>query len=321
MLFRSAALAFAAAVLALEGVAAGAAGLAALGVLAVARALCSVSHKDALAATLPKARRGAVTGLASSLAAAGVLAFGALLAAGTIPLAPAPVALAVALAGALLLLAALVFLVLPEPANPAPDAEEASSGLAPLAAEPELRRFVVARALLAATAFAPPFIVLAAGEAGPELSDLGGLLLASGLAYAVSGRLWGRLADRSSRRALATAGALACVTLAGAAFLAPNGPLPFAPVFLFLAALAHAGVRTARKTHLTDMAPKDAKAAWTAAANTVLGLVLLAGAALGPLADAQGPWAVLALLSLASLAAVPASLRLAEAQTPSQAAP
>ncbi len=75
-------------------------------------------------------------------------------------------------------------------------------------------------------------------------------------------------------------------------------------VLLFLAAVAHHGVRVGRATYLVDMADADNRAQLTAVSNTVMGVFLLAGGGLG-LVDARfGTQAVLGLLGVVAVAAV-----------------
>ncbi|MEL6766930.1 MAG: MFS transporter [Pseudomonadota bacterium] len=314
-----AAIAIALAALSLDGAAGGLAVVAALALLSVARAACSLSHKDAVADSVPKRRRGAVTGAGTSIAAAAVFAFGAGLATGVLPLTVTTVAGAAVLAGLAWLAAAAVFLTLDEIARETEHTrgEALRTLLAPLRQDAALRRFIAVRGCLTVTALAPPFLVMAEqGRMGasepPGLASLGPLVLASAAASISSGYLWGRVADRSSRWALIAAGGLSALVLGvGAAlgFLTGGlGGLSGAVALMFLAQLAYGGVRQGRKVHLTDMATRETRAGHTALANTVIGIVLLAGGLLGLLADAAGPAAVLALS--AALAALGAYLAL-----------
>ncbi|MEM7496572.1 MAG: MFS transporter [Pseudomonadota bacterium] len=315
-----AALSIGAAALSLTGAAGGLAVLAALAVLSVARAGCSLSHKDAVAENVPKTRRGAVTGAGTSLAAAAVFLFGAGLATGILPLTVATIAGAAALAGIAWILAAGVFMTLDETARETspPEGERLGALFKPLREDAALRRFVAVRACLAVTALAPPFLVMLAGgqgagggaDAGAQaLASLGPLVLASAAASIVTGYLWGRIADRSSRRALMASGGLAALVLGVAAMLGAMtgglGGIAGAVATMFMAQLAYGGVRQARKLHLTDMTTRETRAGHTALANTVIGVALLAGGLLGLLADFAGPAAALALSSaLAVLGAV-----------------
>src|SRR6056297_1935069 len=126
-----AALGIAAAALLWEGAAAGAAIVACLAVLAVARSASSVSYKDALARTIGKRRRGAITGLAASVAAVSVFGVGLLMAAGLFEVAVVPLAAIIALAGAAFILASVIFLTLREP-DKTPDTEDDDGTLAAL---------------------------------------------------------------------------------------------------------------------------------------------------------------------------------------------
>ncbi|MGG7565465.1 MFS transporter [Rhodovulum sp. DZ06] len=324
-----------AAALALEGAAAGWAVLACVALLALSRAACSVTYKDALARTVEKGGRGRITGLAASLAAAAALGYGAAAATGILPLTTGAVALVVGAAAALWLLAGAVFARLPEPAAEDEGGEEAAQGLgaflAPLARSSQLRRFILARGLLTGTALAPPFVMMlsASGDEGATLGHLGPLVVAAALASIVSGWLWGRLADRSSRRTMMWAAGMAAVSLGVIAWLgqgigaagAEGFGLPggiagalTAGTALFCAQVAYEGVRAARKLHLTDMAADADRAQWTALSNSVVGVILLAGGGFGIVAQLFGPAAALwAIAALAALA-IPVAAGLEEVQ-------
>ncbi|WP_114964790.1 MFS transporter [Alkalilacustris brevis] len=303
-----AALAIALAALRLEGAAAGWAICAALAVLAVARSVCSVAYKDVLGKTIDKGNRGTATGLAASAAPVVVIAFAVLLmfeATGRMGL----VLGALALAGLLWLVAAAIFAGLAE----APGASEggangisaALANLRYLREDGQLARFILARGLLTSTALAPPWLVVLAAGAGEEaLSGLGALVLASALAALISGYVWGRMADRSARRVLmltGLSGAAAMGLALGFAALGLAGAFWTMPLALFVLMVAHQGVRIGRSTYLVDMAPADLRAVYTAVANTVIGLILLASGIFGALASLLGPQAVLILFATMAL--------------------
>ena len=314
-----AAVAIALALWQLDGAAAGWAVVAALVVFSVARAVCSVTYKDALARSIPKTRRGAITGAAGSAAAAVVLAFGALLATGILPPEPWALAAAIALAGAAWCAAALLFTRLDEREVEADGEEPVLSRLARPLSDRQFRRFVIARALLTGTALAPPFLLLASASAeGDALDKLGPLVLASAAASILSSFVWGRLSDRSSRRVLAYSAALATVTLGVSAALSiltgGLGGLVGSVAAIFVAQTAYEGVRAGRKLHLTDMASDENRTRYTALSNTLIGAVLVLGGALGFLADLAGPGVVLAVLAVASAVAILPALGLDEVQ-------
>lgn len=280
----------------LDGAAAGFAICALLAVLALSRAACSVSTKDVLGRTVAKTRRGAVTGLAGSVASAGVVVFALLLMSGMVQ-ARGPVIVAVALAGVLWLLAAVLFATLAEPdADPDPEA-----GLPPvrayLAGDATLRRFILVRGLLVSTALAPPWLVVIAQQGGDGvLQQLGALVLASAGASFLSSFVWGRMSDVSSRRVLSLSGLIAAAALAAMTGLAAAGLAGrawAAPVVLFVLMLAYHGVRQGRSTYLVDMAPEDRRAGYAAVANLTIGIILLAvGLFGGGLGAVSALWAI-----------------------------
>ncbi|MEO1329055.1 MAG: MFS transporter [Pseudomonadota bacterium] len=303
----------------MEGPAAGWAIVGLLALLAIARAACSVTYKDALARTVEKTRRGAVTGAAASAASLSVLGFGILLAAGVLPLTTATIAGALALAGLLWLAGALLFVRLAEPSSEDEPASDTSSLLGAWKESRQLRLLIYGRALLSATALAPPFlIVMSSMSGGASLGSLGPLILASAGASILSAYVWGRLSDRSSRLTLLVAGALAAATLAGAAAFGwatgGLGGATGAAAILFVAQIAYEGVRAGRKLHLTDMTTDENRARFTAVSNTMVGVALLAGGGFGFLADVAGPAVVLAVFSAMCAAALPLVMQLDEVQ-------
>ena len=296
-----AALGIALAALLLSGALAGGVILACLAVLAVARAASSVSYKDALARTIAKRRRGAITGLAASVAAVSVFGVGALMATGVFDVAIAPLAALIAIAGGAFLLASVIFMRLREP-DRTPDTDNDAGTFAalidPIMTDGQLRLFVASRAALAVTALAPPFIVMLSAASGRSaLDELGPMVMGSTAASVLASYVWGRLSDQSSRQTLMAAGALGAVVFAvvGATGLALGGlgGALGAAAAIFAAQIAYEGVRAGRKLHLTDMAEDDFRARYTALSNTLIGLALLAGGAFGLAADRYGPAVVL----------------------------
>lgn len=313
-----AALGIAAAVLTLEGAAAGWTVLALLALLATARSAASVSYKDVLARTIAKGRRGAVTGFAGAAASIAAFGFGLAMALGLFAVAVPVLAGAVALAGAAFVLAGVLFLRLKEPENGAGEAETTGIDalIRPLREDRQLQIFVAARAALTVTALAPPFIVMlsSAGEAGGSdagaLDQLGPMVMASTAAAVLSSYVWGRLSDRSSRQTLMAAGGLAALVLlltglAGWLWGGLGGAWG-AGLAIFAAQIAYEGVRQGRKLHLTDMAEDDFRARYTALSNTLIGVALMAGGLFGLAADYVGP--AILLVAFAGISAVGAAI-------------
>ena len=301
--------------LTLEGTAAGGAICAVLAALAVSRALCSLSFKEVLGATVGKTRRGAVTGFAGSASSIAVLAFALLLISGLVQNRGA-VVWAIALAAALWGLAALVFSTLEEePSSGADKAEGVNFGL--LTDHPVLWRFILVRGLLVPTALAPPYLVILGGGDGGRLGQLGALVLASAAASLASSWVWGRASDVSSRKVLMAAGVLGGLAIVAAVLLFAAGLAETVwamPAALFVLMVAYHGVRQGRSTYLVDISPEDQRAAWAAVANTVIGVILLAVGAIGGAASMLGAVAVLILFAVMSAGAAVAALWLEEAE-------
>ncbi|QUJ77115.1 MFS transporter [Sulfitobacter albidus] len=301
--------------LTLEGAAAGLAICGALAVLALSRAMCSVSYKDILGKTVGQSRRGAITGLAGSVSSVGVLIFAGLLISGLLESRGAVIA-AIGLAAALWALAAVLFSTITE-VDSEPDGSLAAS-FDVLRDNPVLWRFIVVRGLLVSTALAPPyFVILGGGEDASALGQLGALVLASALASFVSSYIWGRFADISSRRVLmltGVIGALAMLLAVGLALAGLAQAVWAMPGALFVLMVAYNGVRQGRSTYLVDISPADRRAAYAAVCNTVIGALLLVAGLAGGGAALFGPQAVLVLFALMAVAAAVAAYGLPEAE-------
>jgi MFS family permease len=219
-------------------------------------------------------------------------------------------------AAALAWVAALtVYARVAEPADDVDPAGEDARGwarrsVALLQEDVAFRRFVLVRTLLLISALSPPFVVALAADHDAGLGGLGAFVIASGVASLAGGRLFGRWADRSSRRlmiagaAVSSAGLLVFLTLL-TAFGAHGWTLLYPGVYLLLA-LTHTGVRVGRKTYVVDMAGDDRRTEYVAVANTAMGVMLLvAGAVSSALAlvSAQVALLFLALLGVIGVVA------------------
>ncbi|HEX7030635.1 MAG TPA: MFS transporter [Gammaproteobacteria bacterium] len=310
-----------AAVLRLEGATLGWTVVAALASFSLARGVCSVTAKDVLGKTVSKTRRGRLTGQAAS-AAGGVT----LLVAAAIIFLPdvegSRLLFAALLGGSALLwiLAGALYAGIPEVPGATSGGgnalAEAWRSVGLLARDRQFAAFVLARALLTASAFAIPYIVVLvqrAGEgnlqgAGGGAATLGAMLLASGLAGLLAGATWGKFADRSAHRVMAAAAALSVLVVTAALllhflqreWLAASWT---GAILLFVASVAHQGARVGRQTYVVDMAGDGKRAQYVAVSNTVMGFVLLAGILLGWLDHAAGAASVLVLLAVIGLLA------------------
>ncbi|EAU41577.1 Permease of the major facilitator superfamily protein [Fulvimarina pelagi HTCC2506] len=309
---------------AFEGAAAGWSVAALLAIFALGRSLASVSYKDVLGKTISKTKRGSITGLAGSVAAAVVLAYGGALALDILPLEQTVLLIGLGVGGALFAIAAFAFTMLVEEAGANEGAENGFKAILTYGqqawADKQFRLFVITRALLTVTALAPPYLLLSAGENGERnLGTLGSFVLASSIAAILGSYVWGSLSDRSSRRVLMYSAIAGFVVLAASSAIAmieaAQGWWPLAaPFALFLLMLSYQGVRQGRKIHLTDMAKAEDRAIYTAVSNTMIGIVLLVMGAFGFLADQLGLSFVLGAFAVFCLAAVFVAMRLDEVQ-------
>lgn len=302
-----------------------------LAILAVARSVCSVSYKDVLGKTVSKSMRGRTTGLAASIAAGAVIAYALLLSSGWIERQSLVIG-GLLVAGALWIFASVMFSSLAEEkgataggGNPLTVARE---NLSLLVKDMQLVRFIGVRGLLMATALAPPFMVALVGDSGVGdrledtgianvLSGLGPLVLASALASLLSSYFWGHLSDRSSRKVLIYSGLFAALALALTATFDWQGWLRHAavlPGLLFVLMIAYHGVRLGRSTHLVDMADEDNRAVYTALSNTIIGLLLLAGAVFSVIAEYFGLRVVMVVMTIMCLLSSWVALGLKEVQ-------
>lgn len=300
------------AALSLEGLALAIAVILGLVVFSTARGLCSVAYKDVLGKTIPKTRRGRLSGWISSVS--GLAAILAGLGVATVSDEQSVWLLAGLLLSAAVMwfLAAWVYATVVEYPG---ETNGGNNGLAEalgkwalLRDDRDFRYFVIGRALAMGSGLAAPFyIALARDDLDQGLAFLGVFIAAEGVAGLLSAPLWGRWADRSSRQVFATACALAGSITMLVAVLAWMGwsesiALWFYPLAFFTLGLAHTGVRLGRKTYLVDMADGNQRTDFVAVSNTAMGLLLLIIGLLG---------AVLATISIPLTLAVIASAGLA----------
>lgn len=296
-----------------EGALAGALVLTTLALFAVGRSLCSIASKDVMARTIPKGQRGQINGL--STLASGVVAV-------TIGLGirlwggegTDVTLLALLLGGAALawVAGAAVYATVREPAA-APEAAEPGDWWRDawrlLSRDAPFRRFVTVRTLLLVSALSPPFLVVLAAEGdGAGLSGLGPFVIAQGAARMIGGRLFGRLADRSSRRLMAFGALATSLVVLALLGLSALGVVREAPwlyaVGYFVLALVHTGVRVARKTYVVDMAEPDQVTEYVAVSNTLMGALLLVTGAVNAALATFGAEVALAFLALLGLTGV-----------------
>jgi hypothetical protein len=306
----------------MQGLTAGMAIVALLTLFSLARGACSIAYKDVQGKTIPKTRRGVLSGWIGSIAGALSMAVG--LGLGLLPN-TASVSVFVGLLGGgavLWLLAAWSFARIVEFPGATDGGvngmAEAFARLSLLRTDAPFRHFVIARALAMGSGLAAPFYVALARDAlGEAVALLGAFILLEGLAGLLSSPVWGRWSDRSSRQVFAAASALAAllsIAVAMAAWVGLSGTVAmvFYPLAFFGLGVAHAGVRLGRKTYLVDMSDGNQRTDYVAVSNTVIGGLLLLTGALGALAALVSVPGTVLLLGLCGLLGAALSLRLKE---------
>jgi hypothetical protein len=309
----------------LRGVTAGWVVIGCLVVFSLARGMCSISYKDVLGKTIAKTRRGLLTGWAASISGGIAIGAGALLlAGGRIEQSPALYGWLTAGAGLLWLGGAVMFSqVIEEPGATSGGGnagQVAIQQLNLLRIDRDFRNFVLTRALMLSTALTAPYYVLLAREQSGALKSLGLFVVAAGLAGLISGPIWGKLSDVSSRLVLVWAGIAASltglVTFALVQFGGTFGSLWWLiPLLYFALCVAHNGVRLGRKTYLVDMAGGTKRTDYVAISNTAIGVILLAAGLAGAAAGSVPAQVLILVFSVLSVLGSLLGLRLPEVQT------
>ncbi len=296
----------------LTGAAAGWSILALVTVFSLFRSLASIAAKDVLGKTIPKPKRGQLNGWSASIAGLLGVAIGAVL---ILPVSggfdSSSVGLLLALAGVLWLVAAGFYAGIGEEPGETAGARtfgQAVGQLNLIVSDKRFRQFVVTRALLMCSALSAPFYVaLAQEQFGSPALLLGLFIVASGVASLVSGPVWGRYADVSSKRVMISAALI--TSASGLLVLLVNRTLPslsaalwFLPLTYFVLSLAHSGVRVGRKTYVVNLATENQRTDYVAISNSIIGVLLLVVGAVGALAPLIGNDGVIGLLAIMGLA-------------------
>jgi len=282
-------------------------------VFSLARGFCSVAAKDVLGKTVPKTRRGQLTGWSASAAGVVTLAVGlGILLPGFQDGGTRSFGLLLVVASLTWLLASITYSRIREFPGETEGGgnavEEALERLSLLKIDKPFRRFVIARALLMCSALSAPFYVALGQERLDSPAYLLGLfVVADGLASLVSAPVWGRFADRSSKWVMVAAASLTAavgIVIVAADIVAEPvvASVWFLPLAYFVLSVAHSGVRVGRKTYVVDLASGNRRTDYVAVSNTVIGFLLLAAGAIGALASAFSLTVVIAVLSLMGLA-------------------
>ncbi|MEJ6473901.1 MFS transporter [Pseudoalteromonas piscicida] len=269
--------------------------LALLVIFSIARSLSSVSSKDVIGKTIPKQKRGQLSGQAASVSGFVTITFGVGLFLAATQLEQVNFVITLALAALFWLIGAFIFAQINEYEGATEGGESGLSKikqeLSLLKTDDTLRRFIMARGLLLSSALIPPyFTVLAQQHISNGAWVLAILLAVSGFASLTSGAFWGRLADKSSKQVMIL-GAIMTVTITSVLLIislfyaALLEAVWFIPLCYFGIAIAHQGVRVGRKTYVVDMAEGNKRTSYVTLSNTIIGVILLLTSLLGIIAS------------------------------------
>lgn len=309
----------------LEGMVAGYAIIALLLLFSLARGLSSVAAKDVLGKTIPKKRRGKLTGISSSFAGLVVIVLGAyLLLVGEKPFSPENFAVLLCLAGFCWILAAFFYGNITE----YPGETEGGGNAAAIAikkisllkTDKMFRLFVISRALfLSSVLSAPFFIILAQEYTNSNTYLLGFFILANGLSALLSAPFWGNFADLSSRKVMIV-GAMITSVLGVVLFCidltAPHwfANIWFMPVLYFFLSIGYHGIRVGRKTYVVDMAEGNKRTDYVSVSNTLIGFILLLTGFVGSLNAIMSISSIILTLSIVGFIGVYLTYKLPEVQ-------
>lgn len=310
----------------LDGLVGGVAVVSLLVIFSLGRGVCSLTSKDVLGKTVPEANRGRLLGLSGSLAGLIGIATGLALVMNVFGSGSQAVLLLV-LACIGWALTALIFSTVREFSG----ATEPSTGVWKqlkesaqlLVTDKPFRRFVLVRTLLMSSSLsAPYFILLAQQQSGSDsIRSLGLFMLVSGVASFLSGAIWGRLADRSSRRVLLITGGLTaclCSLSAVSSQFTTSYSMTISVALFFLLMVTHQGVRLGRKTYIVDLAEGNERTQYVATSNSIIGVLLLFTGVVGAIAAQISLELVLLGFSAMALASMVLAHQLPEAEEQSR---
>jgi len=295
--------------LSFEGSIAGWLIMACLVAFSLSRGLCSIAFKDVLGKTIPKTKRGRLKGYTASVSGALVLAAGLfILYKSKDNVGIDFYSYLIFFAASLWLVAALIYANIQEYPGETEGGKnglkEAWERLGLLKENKHFRNFVITRSLLLCSALtAPYYVLLAQRYVGKEAYLLGLFIIANGIASIISAPVWGKMADKSSKKvmtysAILTA-SLGLLVVGIIQFLpALNDKVWLYPIAFFVLGIAHQGVRLGRKTYIVDMAEGNRRTDYVAVSNTLIGFILLIAGGLSALASLISVEGVIAILSV-----------------------
>ncbi|QGX61552.1 MFS transporter [Alteromonas mediterranea] len=252
----------------LSGAKAGACILASLVLLSLGRSACSLTVKDMEADVARKGQRGNLIGVASTVSGVITLLI-------AIPLALYEGAFSSNTLMVILcvsVLAFLVTLVCVWPIKTNVELDDNSNGAMGVNFDSTVYKFIFVRGLFVHSALVAPYFMLEKSGEAQELLPI--YIGAEALAALLSSIIWGKIADKSAKLTLQASGVLALFACVGLLVLQSTSIVTSALLF-FVLSVAHAGVRTGRKTYSLDVKDGHDRTELVGFSNTAIGLVLL----------------------------------------------
>ncbi|WP_293763830.1 MFS transporter [uncultured Paraglaciecola sp.] len=243
--------------------------------LSLGRSLSSLSMKDVQGLNIKKGQRGQLVGIASTMS--GLLS---LITAGLMIISPQDMSIkAIQLLitfSAFIMFISLILSIglIANLTDNKKDSNDGKSIWKIINQQADLKQLILSRCLLLHAALIAPFFV-STSATNNDFFQLPYFIIANALASFLSSYSWGKMADKSAIRTMFYA-TLVCVSASIMFYFVTAVNNWWVDVFLFFVLnLGYAGIRIGRKTYMLDIAQGSQRTLYVAAANSVVGYVLL----------------------------------------------
>lgn len=247
--------------------------LASLVLLSLGRSACSLTVKDMEADAAKKGERGNLIGVASTVSGVVTLVI-------AIPLVIYDGALTSNILLVVLcasMLAFILTLICVWPIKTRVEVEDSPENTFSINFDTTIYKFIFVRGLFVHSALVAPYFMI---ERNGDVKELLPIYIgAEATAALLSSIIWGKIADKSAKLTLRLSGLLALGACVGLLFWQTSSIVTSALLF-FVLSVAHAGVRTGRKTYSLDVKEGHDRTELVGFSNTAIGIILLAFGAL-----------------------------------------
>ena len=258
---------------------------------------------------IPKTRRGTLSGYSGSLAGLLIIGLGIyFLLVGEKPFSPQNFGVILFTAGIFWIIAGLVYSRIKEFEGETDGGGNAISvalkKIYLLKTDKDFRNFVISRALFLCSVLSAPFFVILAQQQSNSSNYLLGLfILAGGCADFFSSIIWGKLSDKSSKKAMIRGATITSILGFLVYFLDTFYENIFStiwimPLIYFALTIGYQGIRIGRKTYLIDLAGGNKRTDYVAVSNSIIGFVLLFTGFIGVLSSIIGLNGIILLLAI-----------------------